>query len=69
MADFNDTTDQEVLEMLQAALAGYREEELDTADAIRVQTFEEAGVLTYNKGLVLRLPDGSEFQVTIVKSA
>ena len=35
---------------------------------LRVQTFEEAGVMTYNKGLVITLPDGSEFQVTIVQS-
>lgn len=33
-----------------------------------VRTFEEAGVLTMNKGLVVRLPDGSEFQLTIVRS-
>ena len=34
----------------------------------RVQSYEEAGVMTYNKGLVLTLPDGSEFQLTIVQS-
>lgn len=33
-----------------------------------VKTFEDAGVMTYNKGLVIRMDDGSEFQVTIVKS-
>ena len=31
-------------------------------------TFEEAGVLTTNKGLVLRMEDGSEYQLTIVRS-
>ena len=35
---------------------------------LRVQTFEEAGVMTYNKGLVITLPDGSEFQLSIVQS-
>jgi hypothetical protein len=35
---------------------------------LRVNTFEEAGVLTYNKGLVIALPDGREFQLTIVRS-
>ena len=35
---------------------------------IRVSTYENAGVMTYNKGLVLTLPDGSEFQLTIVQS-
>ena len=35
---------------------------------IRVETYEQAGVMTYNKGLVLTLPDGTEFQLTIVQS-
>ena len=35
---------------------------------LRVRTFEEEGVLTYNKGLVISLPDGTEFQLTIVQS-
>lgn len=38
-------------------------------DLRRVDTFEIAGVLTTNNGLVVQLTDGSEFQVTIVKSA
>ena len=33
-----------------------------------VTTFQEAGVLTMNRGLVVSLPDGEEFQVTIVES-
>jgi hypothetical protein len=33
-----------------------------------VRSFRDAGVLTRNAGLVLRLDDGSEFQITIVKS-
>jgi hypothetical protein len=37
-------------------------------DGARVQTFTEAGTLTRDKGLILRLKDGSEFQVTIVQS-
>lgn len=35
---------------------------------MQVSTFEEAGVLTYDKGLVIRLPDGTEYQLTIVRS-
>ena len=35
---------------------------------LRVHTFAEAGLMTYNKGLVITLPDGSEFQLTIVQS-
>jgi hypothetical protein len=34
-----------------------------------VETFYEAGLLTTDAGLVICLPDGSEFQVTIVRSA
>jgi len=33
-----------------------------------VRTFEEAGVLTQNAGLVIETADGSEWQVTIVRS-
>ena len=33
-----------------------------------VTTFEAGGYLTRNAGLVARLPDGSEFQITIVQT-
>lgn len=33
----------------------------------RVSTFEEAGVMTRNAGLVVRLKGGEKFQVTIVQ--
>jgi len=32
-----------------------------------VTTFEESGVLTRNRGLVVTLADGSSFQLTIVE--
>ena len=32
------------------------------------QTFDDAGILTRDNGLVIILPDGSEFQVTIKRS-
>ena len=35
---------------------------------LRVQSFCEAGLMTSNNGLVITLPDGSEFQLTIVQS-
>lgn len=38
------------------------EEEID------ITSFEETGLLTNNEGLVLRLENGEEFQLTIVKS-
>ena len=34
----------------------------------RVQTFEEAGLLTGNRGVVVRTRDNREFQVCIVQS-
>ena len=37
-------------------------------EEVYFRTYEDAGVMTYNKGLVVTLPDGSEFQITIVKS-
>jgi hypothetical protein len=41
-------------------------EEMESLES--VQTFEEAGILTNNKGLVIRMKDHREFQVTIVQS-
>jgi len=38
----------------------------DTDEALRVQTFEEAGVLTNNTGLVVDI-DGAKFHLTIVQ--
>jgi hypothetical protein len=34
----------------------------------RAESFEEAGILTTDAGLVLRMRDGSEFQLTIRQS-
>jgi hypothetical protein len=34
----------------------------------RVETFESAGILTTDPGVVVTTSDGSEFQVTIVRS-
>lgn len=36
--------------------------------AIECRTFDEAGLMTRNEGVVIRLADGSEFQLTIVQS-
>ena len=33
-----------------------------------IDTFEELDVMTNNKGLVIRMQDGSKFQIVIVKS-
>ena len=57
---------------LQDALREYITEGYDSYEIcwenLRVRTFAEAGLMTYNKGLVIELPDGTEFQLTIVQS-
>ncbi len=40
----------------------------EAGEQIRIRTFAEADLLTRDAGLVLRMDDGSEFQVTIVRS-
>ena len=40
----------------------------ELAEIERVSTFEEAGVLTCNRGVVVQTNDGAELQVTIVQS-
>jgi len=52
----------QMVELLKALL----EEEL--TEESRVLTFEEAGLLTRDEGLAVRLPDGDEFQITVVQS-
>ena len=43
-------------------------EEVAGPEVSSVDTFENAGILTRNRGLVIRLRNGAEFQVTIVQS-
>lgn len=43
--------------------------DIDEVGAIKsVQTFQECGVLSTNQGLVVRVKNGEEFQVIIMKS-
>ena len=56
-------------EALQLVLMGELDaEDTALAEVASVRNYEDAGVLTYNKGLVLRMADGSEFQITIIQS-
>lgn len=52
----------QMVELLRTLL----EEEL--TEESRIQTFQEAGLLTRDEGLVVRLPDGNEFQITVIQS-
>ena len=40
----------------------------DEGNIRQITNFEDAGVLTSDKGLVVKMRDGSEFQVTIVRT-
>jgi len=40
----------------------------ELADIENVNTFADAGLMTNNAGVVLKLADGSEFQVAVVQS-
>ena len=72
----NDQTVQDLLHELldiaiesQNARDGEMGEAPDTAFQItRTKTFEDAMILTSDKGLVITAEDGSEYQITIVKS-
>lgn len=60
-----DMDDEEFETFLTDAIHDYAEE--NDAPRTRIRTFHEAGLLTGNKGLVVRVGD-AEFQVTIVRS-
>lgn len=61
-------TEQELEEFVLNAIGDYDGEEPDVEfDVLSVTTFADAGVLTNNAGLVIRV-DNAEFQLTIVRS-
>ncbi len=63
-------TDQGFAAYLQAVLDGEMgvNESFDPDDIRRVVTYQDAGVLTMNAGLVVTMDDGAEHQITIVRS-
>ena len=71
----NDTELQQTLKTLLDEMSYMDTDDLDQFDMPeelagieRVSTFDEAGVLTRDAGLVITTKDGSEFQLTIVQS-
>jgi hypothetical protein len=58
--------EQDFVELLEGALD--TDDVEDQAGRIRVQTFEDAGMLTRSAGLVVQTESGEEFQVTVVRS-
>ena len=59
-------TDESIQDALMETL--YYGESSEIWENARMQTYSDAGVMTYNKGLVITMPDGTEFQLTIVQS-
>lgn len=61
--------DEEVVEeALSLILNGLCEVDDTSLLGCTIRTYEDAGVLTRNRGLVIQLPGGDEFQLTIVQS-
>jgi len=44
------------------------QDECEGAEVRTIDSFEESGLMTRNEGLVVRMMDGSEFQLTVVRS-
>lgn len=59
---------QDVLRQLIEFAAEDNLSRVDELLGARVNTFKESGVLTMNAGLVVKLADGNEFQLTVVQS-
>ena len=57
-----------LLEVLAEAETDYLNEDGECIKIKDVRTFDIAGLMTKDRGLVVRLADGSEFQLTIVRS-
>jgi hypothetical protein len=58
----------DIEELLTEALYAYDEENNDGEDISSIRSFNDTGLLTSNSGIVVRMNDGSEFQITIVQS-
>ncbi len=59
-------TELEMQQQISEALL-FEDEENENDEIFNILSFEEAGILTNNKGIVVKMRDMSEFQVTIVK--
>ena len=59
---------QAIEDALRAADERAQDEDGDEETIRSIVTFADAGVLTSNSGLVVRLADGSEYQITVVRS-
>ena len=60
--------EQVIREALEMVLDGESMEDTALEKTRAVRSFRDAGVLSGDEGLVLRMQDGSEFQITIRQS-
>ncbi len=67
-AEARGTDAAELERWLQSVLECVDEDEVPELAECSVRTFTEAGLLTRDRGVVVTLADGSEFQLTIVRS-
>lgn len=58
-------TEEEVVDGLRALLMGDDLDCTSLGSCVSTQTYEDGGYLTYDKGFVIRMADGSVFQVTV----
>jgi hypothetical protein len=68
MRDVNAINAQSIADYLVDLIQQDEEIWSDDDEKPTVRSFEAAGVMTSNAGLVLRAPDGQEFQISVVKS-
>ncbi len=68
MNNYEDIDERTVEDALCGILAGDCDAGDTALEDCRVRTYGQAGLLTGNSGLLITLPDGSEFQITIVRS-
>ena len=61
-------TEEDFRDALIDAISMTEEDNALNDELLSVKTFSSAGVLTDNEGMIIKLLDGSEFQVTIVKT-
>ena len=64
-------TEDDMVQAISDALEAADERAQDDGEPAAIRsllTFDDAGLMTQNSGLVVRLADGSEYQVTVVRS-
>jgi hypothetical protein len=60
----------DINELIEDALLFYNDEEENSlqGEIEKIKTFSKAGLLTTDNGLVIKMKNGAEFQITIVQS-